>query len=200
MANEQSSDSRYWDGAAGAFDDEPDHGLLQPSTREAWRRLLQGHLPPAPADVVDLGSGTGTVSLLLAEQGYSVRGVDFSPAMVASSTAKAEAAGCDISFVVGDASRPPFEPGSCDVVMCRHVLWALPEPVSALRRWTRLLRPGGRLLLVEGRWSTGAGLDATECTRMVLECRDEVEVVPLTDPLLWGRQITDERYLAGSVR
>ncbi|MEO6999180.1 MAG: methyltransferase domain-containing protein, partial [Terracoccus sp.] len=91
-------------------------------------------------------------------------------------------------------------PGSCDVVVCRHVLWALPEPVSALRLWSGLLRPGGRLVLVEGRWSTGAGIDATECARLVLECRDEVEVVHLTDPVLWGRQITDERYLAVSVR
>ena len=37
-----------------------------------------------------------------------------------------------------------------DVVLSRHVLWALPDPVEALRRWSALLRPEGRLVLVEG--------------------------------------------------
>ncbi|WP_368406419.1 methyltransferase domain-containing protein, partial [Streptomyces sp. CC77] len=47
-------------------------------------------------------------------------------------------------------SHPPFEPDSA-VVVVRHLVWALPDPVAALRTWVRLLRPGGRLVLVEGR-------------------------------------------------
>jgi len=39
--------------------------------------------------------------------------------------------------------------------MSRHVLWAMPDPAGALEHWIALLRPGGRSLLVEGRWSTG---------------------------------------------
>ena len=80
-----SADPAYWDGQADAFDDEPDHGLRDPATREAWRRLLAEALPPPPADVLDLGCGTGTLSLLLAEAGHRVIGMDFSPAMVARS-------------------------------------------------------------------------------------------------------------------
>ena len=71
-----------WDAEAPGFDDEPDHGLRDPLVRDAWRSLMRSVLPPIPARVADLGCGTGTLSLLLAEDGYAVDGVDFSPEMV----------------------------------------------------------------------------------------------------------------------
>lgn len=185
----------YWNEQAASFDDEPDHGLLAPATREAWRRLLLEHLPPAPADVVDLGCGTGTLSVLLAEDGYRVDGLDLAGRMVEAARRKAAEAGVRADFRRGDAAQPPYPPGCADVVLARHVLWALPDPSDALRRWTRVLRPGGRLLLSEGNWSTGAGLTARECERLVSEHRASVQVHQLSDERYWGRPITDERYL-----
>ena len=64
-----------------------------------------------------------------------------------------------------------------------------------MRRWVEALRPGGRLVLVEGDWSTGAGLSAQRCAEIVGESCSRVEVRHLPDPRLWGREITDERYL-----
>lgn len=96
--------------------------------------------------------------------------------------------------------RPPVEPASADVVLARHVLWALPNPLAVLRRWVDLLAAGGLLVIVEGRWSTGAGLTAAECTELVLAVRADATVVPLTDPALWGGPIDDERYLVTSRR
>ncbi len=71
--------SELWDAEAVHFDDEPDHGLRDSATREAWRLLLRDHLPVPPARVADLGCGTGTLSVLLADEGYAVDGVDFAP-------------------------------------------------------------------------------------------------------------------------
>ena len=68
------TDPSLWDAEAAAFDEAPDHGLLDPRVRSAWRDLLLGVLPAAPAAVVDLGCGTGTLAVLLAEQGYAVDG------------------------------------------------------------------------------------------------------------------------------
>lgn len=66
MAQEQ------WDLDAASFDDEPDHGLTDPRTRAAWRDLLVGVFPPAPARVADLGGGTGTLTRLLIDDGYTI--------------------------------------------------------------------------------------------------------------------------------
>nr|QEO75028.1 hypothetical protein [uncultured bacterium] len=184
----------FWDQHAATFDQEPDHGLLDPDVRATWAAVLLPLLS-SPASVVDLGCGTGSLSVLLAQAGYEVRGTDLSPRMVAAAQAKASAAGVSAVFVEGDASEPPYAPGSCDVVLARHVLWALPDPAAALKRWAGLLRPGGLLVLVEGRWSTGAGLTAADCRALVLEVRREAEVTRLDDPALWGRAIDDERYL-----
>jgi SAM-dependent methyltransferase len=194
-----SADPDTWDAEAAAFDEAPDHGLLDPDVRAAWVELLLGVLPPAPATVADLGCGTGTLALLLAEQGYAVDAVDCAPAMVALATEKLDAARPAVRSLVtvrtGDAADPGAAPASVDVVLCRHVLWALPDPAAAVSRWVAALRPGGRLVLVEGNWSTGAGLTAARCAEIVGESCASVEVRELRELRLWGREITDERYL-----
>jgi SAM-dependent methyltransferase len=189
--------SELWDAEAATFDEEPDHGLADPETRAAWLALLTEHLPPAPARLADLGCGTGTISVLLADAGYAVDGVDFSPEMI--TRARDKAAGRDeVTFAVADASAPPLRAGEYDAVLCRHVLWALPDPEGALLQWIELLATGGRLLLVEGSWSTGAGLSAERTLELVRRTGREASVQQLRDPVLWGREIDDERYLVVS--
>ncbi|MFZ0325625.1 MAG: class I SAM-dependent methyltransferase, partial [Actinomycetes bacterium] len=187
--------SAAWDAEAARFDQEPDHGLTEPETRNAWWRLLSGVLPQPPATVADLGSGTGSVSVLLAEHGYGVTGVDLSPRMVERATAKAAQHGVPVPFRVGDAARPDLPHGQFDVVFARHVVWALPDPVEALRNWVALLRRRGRLVLVEGVWFNGAGIGAENLSDLLRPLVAAVEVVPLPDPRLWGREILDDRYL-----
>ncbi|WP_439657352.1 class I SAM-dependent methyltransferase [Lentzea sp. HUAS TT2] len=188
----------FWDRHAATFDDEPDHGLRDPLVRAAWARLLLP-LVPAASSVVDLGCGTGSLSVLLAEAGHDVHGLDLSAQMVNAARAKASSAGVAVEFVVGDAAHPPWAE-AFDVVLARHVLWALPDPAAALAAWVSLLRPGGVLLLVEGRWSTGAGLTSAQTRSLVLGVRAEAEVTALTSEDLWGRPIEDERYLLVSRR
>jgi 2-polyprenyl-3-methyl-5-hydroxy-6-metoxy-1,4-benzoquinol methylase len=185
----------FWDTEAARFDEEPDHGLRDPEVRGAWARLLRAHLPRPPADVLDLGCGTGSLTVLLAEHGHRVHGVDLAPNMVEVARAKVATSGVAVTVEVGDAAEPPGRPGAYDVVLTRHVLWALPDPSAAVARWVRLLRPGGRLLLVEGHWWTGGGLTAEETMCLLRPYAVRVETLPLTDPVLWGGPVPDERYL-----
>ncbi|MBA2955751.1 methyltransferase domain-containing protein [Nocardioides sp. MAH-18] len=190
----ESGDPAAWDAEAARFDDEADHGLHDPLVRDAWRTLLVSVLPSIPSRVADLGCGTGSLAQLVAEEGHRVDGVDFSREMVRRASAKAGSYP-GTAFVVGDAADPPLSDAAYAVVLCRHVLWALPDPASALARWVRLLAPDGRLVLIEGSWSTGAGLTAARAVDLVQDAGLHPELVPLDDPAYWGGPIDDERYL-----
>ena len=190
----------YWDCGAAGFDEAPDHGLRDPGVRDAWAGLLLPLLAPVPARVVDLGCGTGTLTVLMALAGHLVAGLDLAPRMVALARDKIVAAGVVADVVVGDASSPPWQAGSFDVVLTRHVLWAMPDPEAALTRWIGLLAPGGRLILIEGRWSSGTGLGSADVAELVLRHRSEAEVTILDDPALWGTPINNERYVITSRR
>jgi 2-polyprenyl-3-methyl-5-hydroxy-6-metoxy-1,4-benzoquinol methylase len=182
-----------WDKAAVTFDDEPDHGLREPATREAWTTLLMKWLP-AQADVLDAGCGTGSLSIVLAMLGHTVTGIDFSSSMIERARAKAEAAGLAITFRVMDASNPQIDQ-RFDVIVCRHVLWALPSPPLVLQHWMKMLKPNGCLVLIEGFWHTGAGLHADEVLKMLPSQCTNVRTERLSDqPALWGKPVVDERY------
>lgn len=189
-----SRDSEQWDAEAEAFDAEPDHGLHDPLVRDAWRDLLRSVVPPIPSRIADLGCGTGSLALLLAEDAHAVDGIDFSPEMVRRAMAKVGTYP-GVTFAVDDASAPDLAPATYDVVLCRHVLWALPSPADALKRWADLLVPDGRLVLVEGSWSTGAGLTAEQTVALVEGAGLTPSLRPLPDPAYWGKRIDDERYL-----
>jgi ubiquinone/menaquinone biosynthesis C-methylase UbiE len=187
---------QLWDGYADEFDDEADHGLRDPHVRAEWEALLVSALPAGPARIVDLGCGTGSLSVLLAERGNDVSGLDISGNMIQRAREKAALAGVTVDLVQGDAAHPPFPEGAFDVVLVRHVIWAFENQDDVLGRWVRLLRAGGRLILIEGRWSTGAGLSAEECRSLVLRHRAEAIVQPLSENEgLWGKPVDDERYL-----
>jgi SAM-dependent methyltransferase len=192
--------SKYWDDQAAAFDAAPDHGMSDLTVREAWAALLLPLLPTAPARVADLGCGTGTLTVLVAQAGHLVSGLDFAPRMVALAREKIAAAGVAADVVVGDASSPPWKPGTFDVVLTRHVLWAMPDLEAALATWIDLLAPGGGLVLIEGRWSSGVGLTSADVAELVLRHQCEAEVTVLDDPALWGGPIGDERYVITSRR
>ena len=93
-----------WDAEAATFDDEPHHSLADPLMRSVWWDVLEPIVPPPPARIADLGCGTGSLSVLLAERGHSVVGVDVSPCMLERAEAKARRHGVDAAFVVGDAA------------------------------------------------------------------------------------------------
>ena len=112
-----------------------------------WRAALARHLPAPPASVLDVGAGTGAISLLAAGLGYEVTALDLSPEMLARATRKAEARGLGVRTIVGSATEPPE--GPFDAVIERYLLWTTPDPVAALSAW-RKVALAGRLVLFEG--------------------------------------------------
>jgi len=137
----------FWDRDSETYDATVSHAASAPVEAATWRAALSRHLPPPGASVLDVGAGTGAMSLLAAELGYRVTALDLSPGMVEKARGKAKERGLEIEFLVGSAGEPP--PGPFDAVMERHVLWTTPDPVGTLKAW-REVAPGGRLVLFEG--------------------------------------------------
>lgn len=111
-------------------------GLLARITE--WRR---GQRLQAPS-ILDIGCGTGLFLHLAQEAGLRVRGIELSESAVAYARAKY---GLDVHHGTLKNAELPDE--SFDIVTMWHVLEHVPDPVEALRRVARLLRPGGLLLL-----------------------------------------------------
>jgi len=161
----------FWDTDAATYDNSPSHYPQRPQEQAAWAATLRRLLPAPPAAVLDMGAGTGFLSLLLAAQGYQVTAADFAPAMLARLTAKAAARGLAVSVAETDALHPPE--GPFDAVVERHLVWTLPDPGTALAAW-HTAAPGGRLVLIEGSW-TGRG--ASAASRLRLQARALADLV-----------------------
>src|ERR671935_2957749 len=105
----------WWDADSATYDQAASHSASDPVEASAWRQALLRHLPPSPARILDVGAGTGTMSLLAAQLGYRVTALDLSPGMLARAREKADAEGLEVETVVGAAHELPE--GPFDAVM-----------------------------------------------------------------------------------
>jgi ubiquinone/menaquinone biosynthesis C-methylase UbiE len=156
----------HWDRRAAHFDEDFGHSIRTPGERLAWDRILGLVLPERGVlEALDAGCGTGFLSFELAARGHRVTGVDFAPAMIAEARRKATERSAPVRFEEADAEQLPFAPASFDLVISRHVLWTLPHPEAAIDEWKRVLRPGGRLVVVDSQLDGGATPPAAQNAR-----------------------------------
>ena len=114
----------------------------------AW---LVEALRPGPEDrAVDIGAGAGHATLALAPHVAHVTAVDPTPEMLAvAERLAAERDLANVSFVRATADALPFPDASLDAAISRFSIHHWPDPPAALREVARVLRPGGRVVLVD---------------------------------------------------
>lgn len=141
----------YWSLRAETFDSQPGHEIFSEEERAAWHSLLRRHLGDGGGrQALDLACGTAVVSHLLDDLGFRVTGMDWAEPMLERARAKAKTRGRQIRFLMGDAENTMEADASYDVVTNRHLVWTLVDPLAAFREWHRVLKPGGKLLVVDG--------------------------------------------------
>jgi len=148
--------ARIWDISSETYDSHEGHGIQSEAEREAWKNVFKYLLPPGRLKVLDVGCGTCEIGLLFAEMGHHVTGLDLTEKMLAKAREKASRRGFNSVFKKGDAEAPPFEARSFDIVVNRHLLWTLPHPDTAVINWKKVLRKGGKLIVVDGVWNDGS--------------------------------------------
>lgn len=104
-----------------------------------------------PADILDVATGTGDLAFELRRQAKHARitGLDFSEGMLELAARKGERLGAGVTFVAGDAQELPFGDESFDLVTIAYGLRNLASPLQGLSEFHRVLRPGGRLVVLE---------------------------------------------------
>ena len=129
-----------------------DRSLLQRLFFEPSHRMLLEALGPADHRVLDIGCGTGVFATLVLQQfpGAQVWGLDLSDGMLRHSQERRAAAGGRLHLVQGDSQRLPFSDDTFDVVTCTHSFHHYPRQDRVAAEMHRVLRPGGRLLIIDG--------------------------------------------------
>jgi ubiquinone/menaquinone biosynthesis C-methylase UbiE len=141
----------YWSERAATFDEQPGHEIFSEGERTAWHALFMKHLGPGEGrHAVDLACGTAVISHILDDIGFSVTGIDWAEPMLAKARAKAKSRSRSMRFLIGDAENTMEPECSADVVTNRHLVWTLVDPEAAFREWHRILKPGGKVLIIDG--------------------------------------------------
>ena len=146
--------AEYWNGRGGVYDTHPGHGLKSKEEKTEWLKFLKDAMPAGAKRVLDVGAGTGFLTLLLAELGYNVKSVDLSEGMQADAKRKSIEGNLTdmIEFAIADAEKTGEPDNSFDVVVNRHLLWTLPHPSEAVDEWLRVVKPGGKVIVIDGDW------------------------------------------------
>lgn len=120
------------------------------SLHRCWKRRLVRLARIGPGQhALDVCCGTGDVTFALARTGARVTGLDFSPEMLAVARHRARASAGAVEFVQGDALALPFAEADFDAVTISYGLRNLADFRAGLAEMARVLRPGGRLLVLD---------------------------------------------------
>lgn len=148
----------YWTRRAPGYS-QVNREELDTGQHRVWSQVLDSrlcrHFPNRPREsirVLDVGTGPGFFAILLAELGYLVTAVDYTPAMLERAEENAGALARKIRFLSMDAQSLTFADGSFHAVVSRNLTWNLPAPDQAYAQWVRVLKPGGLLLNFDANW------------------------------------------------
>src|SRR5919197_4358442 len=151
---------------------------LEPAARVVVRRAA----PAAGEHVVDVGCGTGNASLLAAERGARVTGVDPAARLLEVARAEPAARGLDATFALGEAADLPLTDGEADVVLSAFGVIFAPDPAAAASEMARVTAPGGRIVL--SAWIPEGAI--SECARAAGETvRRAAGAPPGPPPFAW---------------
>ena len=143
---------RYWQQRA------PEYGGMclkdmHTFKRRAWGELIERYAPAKrPLRILEVGTGTGFLSIVMALRGHEVTGVDVSNARIAEAIANAKQMKAQVNFICTEADDLPFPSEQFDLVVCRNLIWNLPNPELAFSQWYRVLVQNGRLIYFDGNW------------------------------------------------
>ena len=118
------------------------------SVRDSVLRIIAARRPVIPPlQVADIGCGAGTQSMMWAELGHQVHGLDVNRPLLELAKERAAEASYNVDFRVGSATELPWADDTMDVCLALELIEHVAEWKNCLDEFTRVLRPGGVLVL-----------------------------------------------------
>jgi len=124
-----------------------------------WRRFLVSRLPADRGHVLDVATGTGLVAEALVARGFHVTGLDQSAEMLALARKRF---GDRVQLVEASAGALPFPDSSFDHLTFTYLLRYVDDPAATMRELARVVRPGGRIAMLDFFVPTGVARPAWE--------------------------------------
>jgi ubiquinone/menaquinone biosynthesis C-methylase UbiE len=171
---------RYWNTKARSYDKE-----MQFFERILFRDSRSWACAQAAGRVLEVAVGTG-LNLSAYPGGVTVTGIDLSEAMLDLARTRAAQLRSTATLLQGDAHALPFDAASFDTAVCTFGLCAIPDSKAAIREMHRVLRPGGRLILVDH-------IESSSRVARAVQRLLETFTVPLAGEHFLRRPLTDVR-------
>lgn len=137
--------TEYWTKRSDSFQEQR-RAELHDDIAQRWLKEILQYVPKKRLKILDVGCGSGFFTILMAQQGHEVIGVDLTADMITRARELAAEEKADCTFQVMDAENLEFADEAFDMVISRNLTWTLPDAERAYSEWLRVLKKGGCLL------------------------------------------------------
>ena len=136
---------------------------LNSEKRDLWLDTICSKLDHTKKlNVLDIGTGSGFLAILMASLNHEVTGIDLSPSMIESAKNLSKTLGYNIDFKVMDGENLDFPNESFDVIVSRNLTWTLPNIENAYKEWHRILKPHGILINFDANYGNTSFYEETK--------------------------------------
>ena len=136
---------------------------LNSEKRDLWLDIIYPKLDHSKKlNILDVGTGSGFLAILMASLGHKVTGIDLSPSMIESAKKLSQTLEYNINFKVMDAENLDFQNHYFDVIISRNLTWTLPNIENAYKEWYRTLKPRGVLINFDANYGSTSFYEETK--------------------------------------
>lgn len=184
----------YWGKRASSYSSQ-NKAELESYKHNVWRNLILNNSPKKEVlKVLDIGCGPGEFSIIMAEDGHEVTGVDITEEMLQQARANAEKYNVQLDLKCMDVHNLEFADNTFDIIISRNVTWNLKYPEIFFKECKRVLKDDGRVIYFDANWYLFLYDEKSRAKKQVSDKRFEAKYGVKSDHSIDEIALTDVAY------